>query len=260
MIRNTFSILNGVGERLERRLWGEGILTWPDFIGAESIELIKPEKKSFFDYALSSAARQLDNGNAVYFARALRRREHWRLFEVFRGNAVCLDIETSGLQPEKGGYVTVVGLYDGLEWKHLMCGENLSAKNLEQELSGYKCLITYYGSSFDIPFLQKTFPGVRFDIPHFDLCFAARKLGFKGGLKKLEVMLGIERDESVIGMDGYEAVKLWDAARKGSREARELLLTYNREDTVNLLQIAGKLYNGLKQETGIEEYIVCGAA
>lgn len=258
MIRNTFSILNGIGEKFERRLWREGILTWHDFISARNIEPINSEKKTFFDNTLSDAARELSDGNADYFAKTVRRREHWRLFEVFRDKAVCLDIETSGLQPEKGGYVTVVGLYNGHDWKYLMSGENLSADNLERELSGYKCLITYYGSSFDVPFLQKTFPGVRFDIPHFDLCFAARKLGFKGGLKKLETMLGISRDKSVAGMDGYAAVKLWDSARKGSGEAKELLLTYNREDTVNLFEIAGKLYNGLKQATGIEEYVVFG--
>ena len=258
MIRNTFSILNGIGEKLERRLWREGILTWGDFIGTKSIDVIKPEKKFFFDSKLSLAAQELRNGNADYFGRTVKRREHWRLFEVFRGEAVCLDIETNGFQPEKGGYVTVVGLYDGYDWKCLVSGENLTAENLERELSGHKCLITYYGASFDIPFLQKTFPGIRFNIPHFDLCFAAKKLGFKGGLKKLETMLGIERNESVIGMDGYDAVRLWEQAKKGSHESRELLLTYNKEDTVNLLEIADKLYHGLKQSTGIEEYTVCG--
>ncbi|MBI5212250.1 MAG: ribonuclease H-like domain-containing protein, partial [Nitrospirae bacterium] len=108
---------------------------------------------------------------------------------------------------------------------------------------------------FDVPFLLRSLPGVRFDIPHFDLCFAARRLKINGGLKKLETMFGIERDETVKGMDGYEAVKLWEAYRKGSLEARELLLTYNREDTINLLKLADILYQRLKISTGIEEYI-----
>ena len=40
----------------------------------------------------------------------------------------------------------------------------------------------------------------------------------------------------------------------------EKLITYNREDTVNLMQIAAILYDRLKQSTGIEEYLSCGIA
>ena len=99
---------------------------------------------------------------------------------------------------------------------------------------------------------------MRFDIPHFDLCFAARRLGFNGGLKKLEMLFGIDRDDAVKGMDGYDAVKLWEETKRGSLEAKELLLMYNREDTINLLSLADMLYQKLRASTGIEEYIACG--
>ncbi|MGD0884739.1 MAG: ribonuclease H-like domain-containing protein [Thermodesulfovibrionales bacterium] len=257
MIRNTFSILNGIGERLEKRLWKDGILTWDDFLQAGDIGILSPEKKPLYDDALSVAARHLNERNAHFFASRVKRREHWRLFEIFKEKALYLDIETNGFQPGSGGYVTVVGLYNGYEWRSLVAGENLTVENLNKELSGYRCLITYYGVSFDIPFLLRSFPGARFDIPHFDLCFAARKLGFTGGLKKLEAVLGIERDEDVRGMDGYDAVKLWEHSRRGSEEARRLLLLYNREDTVNLFRIADILYQQLRQSTGIEEYVSC---
>ena len=260
MIRHTFSILNGIGGKIERRLWESGILTWDDFLGAGDIRFLGPEKKALYDCSLSVAARKLEERDAPFFANSVKRREHWRLFETFHGEALYLDIETNGFQPGCGGYVTVVGLYDGYEWRSLVAGENLTAENLNRELSGYKCLVTYYGVSFDVPFLLRTFPGVRFDMPHFDLCFAAKYLGFSGGLKKLEISLGIERDEDVRGMDGYDAVKLWETARRGSDEARRLLLTYNREDTVNLFRIAEILYRGLKQSTGIEEYLPCAVA
>ncbi|HET6514566.1 MAG TPA: ribonuclease H-like domain-containing protein [Thermodesulfovibrionales bacterium] len=257
MIRNTFSILNGIGDKLERRLWRDGILTWDAFLDSGDIRFLTPEKKTFFDDSLALANQKLDERNAAFFAKNVRRREHWRLFETFKGEAVCLDIETNGFQPNRGGYVTVVGLYDGYESRSLIAGENLTTDNLKRELEGYKCLITYYGASFDIPFLLKAFPGIRFDLPHFDLCYGARRLGFDGGLKKLEASLGIERDEDVKGMDGYDAVKLWDLARSGNEEARRLLLVYNREDTVNLYRIAEMLYPRLKHATGIEEYLPC---
>lgn len=255
MIRNTFCLLNGIGERLERRLWGQGVLTWEDFIERDTIDLISPERKVFFDSALRDAIINLRTGNSHYFAKTIKRREHWRLYDVFKGEALCLDIETNGFLPDRGGYVTLVGLYDGYEWRYLLAGENLTVDNLKRELSGYKYLITYYGSSFDIPFLQRMFPDVRFDIPHFDLCFAARRLGFKGGLKRLESELSIERDSSVKGMNGYDAIRLWEFAKRGSKDALDLLITYNREDTVNLFKIAGCIYERLKESTGIKEFV-----
>jgi len=258
MIRNTFSMLNGIGEKLERRLWKNGILTWNDFIETGDIYFINRERKESFDWSLSTAAQKLQERDAFFFAKSVRRREHWRLFEIFRNDALYLDIETNGFPPGRGGQVTVVGLYDGLDWRCLVAGDNLNAANLERELSGFKCLVTFYGSSFDVPFLQRAFPGVRFDIPHFDLCFAARRVGVNGGLKKIETLFNIERSEEVRGMDGYDAVRLWELAKRGSGEAKRLLLRYNREDTVNLTTIADILYRRLKQSTGIEEHLACG--
>lgn len=254
MIRSTFSILNGIGEKLERRLWRNGILTWEDFLGASGPDFIHPERKRHYDVFLSAALAELGRGNSGYFTETVSRREHWRLFETFRGEAVCLDIETNGYMPGSGGYVTVVGLYDGCGYRCFIRGENLSADNLLDALSGYKYLITFYGSVFDIPFLERSIPGFRLGIPHFDLCFGAKRLGWKGGLKRLEETLGIERQEAVQGMDGFDAVILWNQAKRGSAEALDLLVTYNREDTVNLAGIAEVLYRNLRASTGIEEY------
>ena len=207
MIRHTFSLLNGIGEKLERSLWRRGILTWDDFLRLKEIEGISPERKIAYDDLLTRASIELGVGNAEYFARILKRREHWRLFDIFGEGAVCLDIETNGLQPGSGGYATVVGLYDGHDCRCFVRGENLTVENLNRELSRYKYLITFYGAAFDVPFLIRTFPGIKFDIPHFDLCFTARRLEMNGGLKKLEQMLGIDREECVRGLNGYDAEK-----------------------------------------------------
>jgi uncharacterized protein len=255
VIRHTFSMLSGIGEKLERRLWSRGILMWEDFCRCGGIEGISAERKSGYDNQLIQSSVELAVENAEYFARIMKRREHWRLFEVFKQGAVCLDIETNGFQPGIGGYVTVVGLYDGYDARCFIRGENLSAEALNSALSGYKYLITFYGAAFDVPFLLRTVPGVRFDIPHFDLCFAARRLGINGGLKKLERIFGIDRDETVRGLDGYDAVKLWERARRGSSEALDLLVTYNREDTIHLMELAAILYDQMKSSTGIHQYV-----
>lgn len=255
MIRHTFSILQGIGEKVERRLWESGVLTWNDFLNTSYISFIGIQKKNYFDSSLSTAQHQLDRANAIYFADTIKRSEHWRLFDVFKKDIVCLDIETNGFMPESGGYTTLVGIFDGYDYQCLMHGVNLTPDNLSQLLSGYKYLITFYGAVFDIPFLKRSMPQCHISIPHFDLCFGARKLGFRGGLKKLEVEFGIRRDDAVTGIDGYEAVKLWEFARQGSSEALDLLKLYNREDTVNLFNMAILLYNRLRVQTGIEDYL-----
>jgi len=255
MIKNTFSILNGIGIKLEKRLWRNGILTWDDFINTDDINFITEGKKARFNRHLSSASQALSASNAEYFAKNVKRRDHWRLFKKFRGDAVCLDIETNGFMPDKGGYATIVGLYNGFDYKCLMRGNGLTSQNLMKELSVYKYLITFYGVAFDVPFLLRSMSGLQFEIPHFDLCFGARMTGFQGGLKKLEAEFGIERDESVQGMNGYDAVKLWEQAQNGSSDALALLKLYNKEDTINLFNIAEVIYQRLREQTGIEEYL-----
>ncbi len=255
MIRNTFSILNGIGEKLERKLWSRGILTWDTFINMEDIQFISSSKKAIFDKSLMDASQAITDSDAVYFAHAIKRREHWRLYDIFKEEAACLDIETNGLMPGSGGYVTMVGIYNGLEYTCFIRNQNLTPENVMHEISRYKYLITFYGAGFDIPFLMRAMPGLKFEIPHFDVCFGTRKLGFRGGLKKLESELGIARDETVKGMDGYDAVKLWEHVERGSDDALKMLKLYNKEDTVNLHKIAINIYQQLRLQTGIEQYL-----
>jgi hypothetical protein len=254
VIRNTFTILDGIGQRLERRLWREGVLTWNHFLDTNP-SFISPQRKGFFDETLEFAFTELNEGNAEYFASAVKRYEHWRLYDVFKNDAVCLDIETNGVPSNSGGYVTLVGMYNGRDYKCFIKGENLTTDALNEELSKYKYLITFFGSVFDIPFLKKCFRGIRIDIPHFDLCFGARRIGLRGGLKKIEPCFGIQRHDEVKDMDGYDAVLLWQKAERGCCRSLNLLMRYNKEDTVNLFEMANIIYRRLKTLTGIEEYL-----
>jgi uncharacterized protein YprB with RNaseH-like and TPR domain len=255
MILHTFSILNGIGLKRERRLWREGVLTWEDFLSAESLGGISLPGKSFYDISIAEASERLGAGDAPYFASLVPRSEHWRLFNRFRDEAYCLDIETNGLPAGSGGYPTVVGISGPEGCVQLVRGRDLTAGAVMDALSGAGCLITFFGSAFDIPFLERTLPGFSLPVPHFDLCFGLRRLGIGGGLKKIEGLFGIKRDESTSGMDGYDAVLLWGRAERGDSGAIELLLRYNREDTVNLSLIAPAAYSMLREATGITEHL-----
>lgn len=255
MIRHTFSTLDGIGSSLERRLWSHGITSWDDFIGTGNIPFISPRRIDTMRESIRYLKEELQCLNPEPFAAFIKQREHWRLFEVFGAEPLCLDIETNGLPAGRGGVVTMVGLYDGTKYRPLIRGENLTPENLQQELSCGKILITFFGSSFDLPFLKRSFPELKIDIPHFDLCFGARRSGLRGGLKRLEGVFGLTRDEDIIGLDGYDAVLLWRQWLGGRESALDLLIRYNRDDTMNLLPLARDVYNLLKRSTGIEQYI-----
>ena len=61
-------------------------------------------------------------------------------------------------------------------------------------------------------------------------------MGLRGGLKKIEKMLGIVRETE--GLNGYDAVKLWKKwVEKKDKSALKKLIIYNKEDVVNLKKI-----------------------
>jgi len=85
-----------------------------------------------------------------------------------------------------------------------------------------------------MPMIRSRFHYNIFNHVHVDLRFPLSRLGFTGGLKRIEERLKIVRPEETQGLDGWDAVRLWREYEAGSREALELLLKYNREDIVNL--------------------------
>lgn len=244
MIRRTFSILPGIGARFERHIWKEGALTWDDFLKIKHIRGISQDRKSMFDNYVLGAITALNNSDSSYFESRLNQTEHWRLFNEFRNDSVCLDIETTGTFPGHDA-VTIVGLYDRYGMKTFIQGINLDYRVIEDILSQYKLLITFAGRSFDVPFLRKCFPGLSINLPHFDLCPAGHKLGIKGGLKKVEARLGIGRAEDITGMSGYDAVILWYRYINGDKGALDLLVKYNEADTRNLFTLAEIIFNNL---------------
>jgi uncharacterized protein YprB with RNaseH-like and TPR domain len=229
MLKRTFIHLPGVGPRREAHIWRQGLSTWEDFLAAKRIRGLSRERLGWLKGELKGSLAHLED--AAYFARRLRAGEHWRLFRHFRPRAAYLDIETTGtVWP--GLWVTVVGLYDGRNLRQFVQGYNLD--KFPQTLREFDLLVTFNGTQFDLPVLKAYFPQLSLPPAHVDLRFLMARLGFKGGLKKIEPRFGIHRPDEVDGMDGYMAVLLWERYQRGDKGALDLLLTYNREDVVNL--------------------------
>ena len=245
MLKSTFIFLDGIGESTEQRLWEQGIDSWEVFLARPAIQGIPPARKALYDTELRVALHHLNSGNAKYFAQCLKSRDHWRLFETFRDQTAFLDIETNGA-PASHGYITVVGIYGKHGMISLVYEDTLTQARLDEELAKYDLLVTFFGSGFDLPYIRTIYPSVSLDHPHFDLCFAARRLGYKGGLKRIEGELDLERPPNVEGLTGWDAVLLWEAWRKGDTGAGQRLLEYNEMDVKNLEPFAVHIFDELK--------------
>jgi hypothetical protein len=154
-----------------------------------------------------------------------------------------LDIETTGLYvgPDQ---ITVVGIYlvDGRESRMVqLVGSDVTERNIIEALKGVQTIYTYNGSRFDLPFIKASI-GLNLDnfFAHRDLMYDCWHCNLKGGLKKVEVTLDIDRE--LKGLDGWDAVILWRRyAESGDNEALKTLLHYNREDVMNLKTLREKL-------------------
>lgn len=140
-----------------------------------------------------------------------------------------LDIETTF-----DGEISVVGIYVPGRGLVQLTGGDVTDVAITDALEGVSSVVTFNGSSFDLPFIRRVAGvDIRDLAEHVDLMRVCRKRGLRGGLKRIEVLLGISRSSGVT--DGREAPRLWQRfVNDDDRSALEKLLLYNREDVVNL--------------------------
>ena len=243
MLKRTFVHLPGVGLKTEVHLWRRGFATWEDLLAADRLPGLSTARLALFQALLRDSLACLDQPD--YFAARLPSAEHWRLFRHFRSRTAYLDIETAGAGwPDLT--VTVIGMYDGGVFRQFVLGQNL--RDFPAALSGVEVLVTFNGSQFDLPVLRAAFPGLRLPPVHLDLRFILARLGFRGGLKRIETRFGIQRSPEVAGLNGYDAVLLWERSQRGDLGARQLLLHYNRDDVLNLETLMERAFElGKKQ-------------
>jgi uncharacterized protein YprB with RNaseH-like and TPR domain len=229
LLENTFCHIPNIGPKTEHQLWDAGILNW--------------------HAALDRAASPLSERKAAFLRQhvheGLSPHEHWRLFHAFRHSVAYVDIETTGL----GGpsdYITTIALYDGKSVYTYVRGENLD--DFGRDIARYGLLVTFNGKCFDVPFIRSDL-GLSMAHPHLDLRYLLASIGYRGGLKRCEKALGIDRG-SLVDVDGYFAVLLWqDYDTCGNARALDTLLAYNVLDVVNLETLMIIAYNRKLQGT-----------
>lgn len=242
MLESTYIHIPMIGATIEKRIWKSGVRTWKEFLSERDNICIPDKKKSLICAGIVDSIDRLEAKDHSFFARSLPSSEHWRAYRHFSDKVACVDIETTGLAPGHDS-ITVVGIYDGKEARTYVKGIDL--EEIVEELPKYKTLITFNGARFDLPFIKREFPEIEFDQLHIDLMYPLRRIGFSGGLKKVEQMLNISRSEDTTGLSGFDAVRLWREYERGNQRSLEILLEYNREDIVNLKTIIDMVYDKL---------------
>lgn len=245
MLENTFSHISGVGSLTEQSLWRQGCTTWDGLLGGLDRFSCGQADREEVREALELSILSLEKKDHHYFNYVLDRKEAWRAFPDFRDSCVYLDIETDGGM--SGDSITTIGLYDGREFRALIKGRDLQV--FPDLMSQYKMVVTFYGGGFDLPMLLKKYKGFRFGQIHLDLCPTLRRLGLRGGLKKIEKTLNIYRGDDTDGLGGLDAIRLWRRyTLLRDENALETLIAYNREDVVNLETLAEYAYRNLRKE------------
>lgn len=226
--------MDRIGLKSENHLWLDGISDWDTFLKSDKVKGLSAKAKHHFNRKLIEAEKKLLVGDVKYFVDRLPNSEMYRIYDFFWDQCLFIDIETSGYY----GDITVIGLYDAENSIFLVKGRNLDKELFEKIISQYKVLISFNGSSFDIPVIERYF-GINIEMPHIDLRHVCSRVGLVGGLKSIEIELGIKRPEEVVGAD---AVMLWQMyGMTGEEKYLEMLIAYNEEDIKNLKPIADRV-------------------
>src|ERR1035437_6187134 len=226
MLKNTFQHIEGFGAIKEVNLWESGILSWDDFLIRNSQQLemfVDIKSKTILDDSINA----LKNEDADFFADALPQSEFYRIALTFPEEVMFLDIETTGLS-RYYDQITLIG------WSFLnefdVYYNGLDKEDLYSAFKKAKCIITFNGSIFDLPFIRNEFPELKIPICHIDLRFFAKRFGFSGGLKEIEKLIGFVRSNEIGKLSGEFAPVLWHKYKEGDLKSLKKLIDYNRFD------------------------------
>lgn len=253
IIECTYQHIKKIGPKREALIWQAGSKYWAETLrDIEKLELPKVLKEALAK-ELPHSIRNFQSGNIDYFIRKLPDNQLFRIYPYIKNKIVYLDIETTGMKPDSS-HITVIGCYDGKETRVFVHGRN--EKEFLEYIKKYEIVVTFNGSCFDIPFIEKYFD-TKLSLRQIDLRFVLKDLGIAGGLKKIESLVGLDRGGNMEGVNGFTAVLLWQyyVVRRDMR-ALNTLIHYNVLDTINLEYLVIYAYNSLAKSLGEESSII----
>ena len=247
LLRCSFQHLPGISASQEARLWAKGISDWVDLIRHTPVQLdLYSKHGNALQPAVEASEQALANRDIAFFANRLPKREYYRVAASFPERCIFLDIETTGLSTYYDN-VTLVGWSLGDTYTVLIDPSQI--KQLERDLRDHSMIVTFNGSLFDLPFLTRSFRADWANLFHIDLRYLAKRVGLTGGQKKIEVEIGLTREESLEGITGAEAVSLWFDYKEGDLNALRELVKYNHADIEGMKFLFEEVIDRLAPQT-----------
>lgn len=228
MLQNTFLHLRKVNLKQEQKLWKKGVTTWEQYEAAFDRQLNLFEKAS---PTFETSRGHLQKSNLQFFVERIPVSEYYRIAINCPEEVMFLDIETTG-SGFRFDEITVVGWSMGEEFGFYIDGEDPTY--MLESIRRSKVVVTFNGTGFDLPIVKKSFPEAEFPRCHIDLRYLTRRIGLRGGQKKIEKAIGMYRDNDVHDMTGRDAPILWKEYKRGDEEALKTLVRYNYADVYGM--------------------------
>ena len=239
MLEATFMHAQSIGRTTEQKLWEAGARDWSAYLGSpDTAWPLGKAQRALLTPVIEESAARLEDKDFAWFAHLLPQSEHWRAVPSFGHRLAFVDIETNGGMGVDD--LTVIGVYDGHTMRQYVKGRNLA--DFPKSIADAAILVTFFGTGFDIPFLKRAFPALDWPYMHVDLCYLLKRLGYRGGLKRIEGQMGITRSNATTGLSGWDAVRLWREYRAGRKQSLDTLLAYNDEDVRNMADLLAEGY------------------
>jgi len=252
MLHVSLQVLPGISARKEAALWRAGVLTWDDFerkyFPQRSLLEDDPTASSRVATEISACRTALAGGDISFFASRLEKSEHYRIALSIPDDCLFLDIETTGLS-RYYDQITVIGWR--IAGKHSFQVAGQLDDEFRKAMSSARCVITFNGTLFDIPFIREAHPDIQFPPVHIDLRFLAKRAGLSGGQKAIEKSIGITRSHEVSGVSGEFAPVLWHRYKAGDLSSLRTLLEYNLADIDGMVAIFEHVTRQLINDSGL---------
>ncbi|MCA9083497.1 MAG: ribonuclease H-like domain-containing protein [Planctomycetaceae bacterium] len=232
MITEALQHIRGIGPARLQKLREDGVRSWHDVVGSPD-RLPKPLRSELVD----ECQRSIDahsRSDISYFVDRLHPRDRWRILHEFFDQASWFDIETTGLGFDD--QITVIVCWHRNQLHTFVEDENLD--DFLDLLDDVRLLVSFNGSTFDVPKLLDGFHIPDLPCPHIDLRWPCHYRSLQGGLKQISGRIGIRRPDDLLHADGDLAVQLWSSWKStGNQNARRQLLRYCAMDVLLLLPL-----------------------
>ena len=170
-----------------------------------------------------------------YFVDRFYAQDKWRILNHYLDRCSFFDIETTGL--EYDDTITMIVCWHDGKLHTFVEHENLD--DFLDLLEDVQLLISFNGSSFDVPRVLDGFHIPELPCPHIDLRWPCYHAQLHGGLKQITTQLGLQRPADLLNADGSLAIELWSRwQHTQDADARELLIRYCAADVLLMLPLA----------------------